>query len=80
MPTSVSPITEQTNCIYLQVDQDAPLEALLEEAKELATNENTMVMFAVFTYGTLFQVTSESNIEHMAIRYRDRFNCSMLIT
>lgn len=80
MPTQTSHITSKTVCIYLTVDDSAPILALLTEAKELATREGKMVMFAIPSYGYIFQVTNQSNIEDMAVEYHDQYDSRMIIT
>jgi len=77
-------IREQEDCIYLvKVDSVVMklevLEELLIEAKQLATERGLPVIFAIFAYGNLFYVTSESDLDSLMSQYMDKYHMSMLI-
>lgn len=69
METIPSRVTKQTDCIWLEIDQNAPdakgMKYAIAEAKELATREDKMVMFASTRCAMVIQVTSESDLDKL---------------
>jgi len=81
MPTGSDLITSQVECLYLEVNSDilnTSIEQLLEAAKDVATQQQTMVVFIRESH--VYMVTEESDLDLMLSKLYDRWTTSTLIT